>query len=259
LSTWLRIDFTMQLAQLDTMLFGEFTAALPAPTHITLFKLEPLRGVCVAEVRSGLALSVVDRLLGGPGHAAATERNLTEMEVALMDQCVQMILDEWCKQWTPLQEMRAEILGHENNPRFLQSSSGDSVMLIVALDARMGDCEGKIQLAFPYATIEPVVNKAIRGAQVTAAAAPAVPPAAPKPPKWNSNLDQVPLTVTARWPSFKVPTRELLALKPGETLELPPEGAEQIELRIGAVTKLKGRLGTHNGKWAVQIREICKT
>jgi flagellar motor switch protein FliM len=198
-------------------------------------------------------LGIVDRLLGGPGKPATLDRTLTEMEVALMDQLVQLLLGEWCKQWNRFQELRAEIFGHENNPRFLQSSSGDTVMLLIVLDSRMGECTGQIQIAIPYHAFEAVLTK------LTEAPPAASPVPTSKPVlKWNHSLDFVPIQLRAQCPSFKMAARELLNLKVGEVLPLLPRCAEQIELRVGKLTKFKGRLGTRDEKWAVQITEISK-
>jgi flagellar motor switch protein FliM len=252
LSTYLRADFGLQLAKVDTAPFNEFTAALPSATHLALFKSEPLRGVSVLEVRPNLGLAFVDRMLGGPGQPATLDRNLTEMEVALMDQLVQLVLGEWCKQWKRFQELRAEIFGHENNPKFLQSSSGDAIMFVVLLEARLGECTGQMQLAVPYSAFEPILAK------LTQNVAPPPPgPAAPAA-KWNRNLDSVPIKLKAQWPTFKLTTRELLKLKPGEILPLNLNAAERIDLLVGKLAKFRGRLGTRDQKWAVQITEISK-
>lgn len=254
LSTYLRLEFTIQAGKIEAINFNEFTASAPSPTHLTLFKLDPLRGISILEMDPALAMGVADRLLGGPGIPATTGRTLTEMEIALMDQFVQILLDDWCRQWSKIQSLRAEILGHENNPRFLQSSSGGTVMLAFALDARMGDCVGQIRMLFPCSAMEVLVQKL---GETAAESAPA--PAAPAAPaKWNQNLDKLPLTLTAFWPSMKIPTRELMKLKPGEMIELRPEGVEEIELRVGAVAKFKGRMGARDNKRAIQITSVCK-
>src|SRR5688500_6602682 len=173
LSSYHRFDLGMQLGKLHTVTFVEFTSSLPSPTHLTLFKTDPLRGISVIEVRSGIGQAVVDRLLGGPGKGSGADRDLTDVEIALMDQFVQMIMDEWCQMWRKLQELRQEILGHENNVKFLQCASNDTLMLGVVLDLRMGETEGQIQLVSPYIPLEPLINKL---AQL--GAAPATPPAA---------------------------------------------------------------------------------
>jgi flagellar motor switch protein FliM len=255
LSTYLRLDFGLQLGKLHTRTFGEFAAALPSPTHVILFKTDPLRGICLAEVRSGIAQAVVDRLLGGPGKPSAPERSLTDMETALMDQFVQLVLQEWCKMWGKVQKLDGEILGHENNPKFLQCTSGDTMMLVLHLDARLDETEGPIQLAFPFNSLEPLMNKL---AQLGAPSAPQAAPVAPTNSKWTQHLDTVSVQMNIQWPAVKMSTRSLIGLEVGAMLDLKAEDAEHLELRMGKTVKFRGRLGTRNQKWAVQITEVCK-
>mgnify|MGYP003575022851 CR=1 FL=1 len=255
LSTYLRLDFGLQLGKLHTLAFSEWTGSLASPTHLVLFKADPLRGICVAEIRSAIAQAVVDRLLGGPGAATAEQRILTDMESALMDQFVQLVLEEWCKQWSKLQRLEAQILGHETNPKFLQCAKGDRIMLLLDLEVRMGETEGRMQLAFPYASLEPLINKLT---ELSADSTPAPAASVPLKPKWARNLDNVPVRLQAQWPAMKLPTRTLLGLQVGSVLDLKAEDAERLELRIGNVTKFRGRLGTRDQKWAIQITETCK-
>ncbi len=252
LSTYLRVDFGLQLAKLDTIPFNDFTAGMPGATQLTVFKLEPLRGVSVFEIRPSIGLGFVDRMLGGPGKPATLDRHLTEMEVALMDQLVQLVLNEWCKQWKRLQELRGEILGHENSPKFLQSSGGDTIMLVVTLEARMGECTGPMQLAVPYTAFEPILTKLTQSSATPAAVA-AVPAV-----KWNRNLDSLPIRLKAQWPAFRLTARDLMKLKVGEVLPLQAHAVDRVELQLGKLTKFRGRLGTREQKWAVQITEISK-
>ena len=41
-------------------------------------------------------------------------------------------------------------------------------------------------------------------------------------------------------------------------LDLKTEDAERLELLLGKTVKFRGRLGTRDHKWAVQITEVCK-
>src|SRR5215217_6608775 len=45
LSLYLRMEFGLKMAKLTTVTYSKFTDALPNPTHIGLFKFEPLVGV----------------------------------------------------------------------------------------------------------------------------------------------------------------------------------------------------------------------
>jgi flagellar motor switch protein FliM len=209
----------------------------------------------VTEIKSGIAQAIVDRLLGGPGKPSASDRQLTDMETALMDQFVQLALEEWCRMWSKLQPVEAEILGHENNPKFLQCATPDTMMLVLVLEARLAESEGQIQFAFPYSALEPLVNKF---AQLGAASAPQAASAAAGNTKWTQHLDKVSVKINAHWPAVRMPTRSLIELQVGTILDLRPEDAECLELRVGKVVKFRGRLGTRDQKWAVQLTEVCK-
>jgi flagellar motor switch protein FliM len=104
--------------------------------------------------------------------------------------------------------------------------------------------------------LQPLIEKLGRQAE-DHAPAPA-PAAAPATLKWNRGMSALPVKVTASWPEFKVPTRRLMNLQPGQVIELQPEFAEKIELRLGAVLKFRARLGMRNGLRALQITEIVK-
>ena len=255
LSTYLRMDFGLQVGKIQMLGFNEFTASLASPTHLILFKTDPLRGIGVTEIKSGIAQAIVDRLLGGPGKSSAPDRQLTDMETALMDQFVQLALEEWCKMWSKLQPVEAEILGHENNPKFLQCATPETMMLVLALEARLGESEGQIQFAFPYSALEPLINKL---AELGAPSAPQAATSAPGGTKWTQHLDKVSVRMNAQWPAVKIPTRSLIELQAGTILDLRAEDAERLELRVGKVVKFRGRLGTRDQKWAVQITEVSK-
>ena len=92
LSLYLRMEFGLKMAKLTTVTYSKFTDSLPNPTHISLFKVEPLVGVGVLDINPRLALTIADRLLGGRGHSVKAERYLTEIEIALprpRDRCQQ--------------------------------------------------------------------------------------------------------------------------------------------------------------------------
>jgi flagellar motor switch protein FliM len=69
LSLFLRMEFSLKMAKLTTVAFSKFTETLANPTHICLFKAEPLTGVGIVDMSPRLALTVADRLLGGRGHS----------------------------------------------------------------------------------------------------------------------------------------------------------------------------------------------
>jgi len=248
LAMFLRLEFTVQLAKLQIVGYLKFTENLPNPTHITLFKVDPLKGVGLLEIPPRLGLSLVDRMLGGSGKMPDTARELSEIEVALVDQVSTLLVSEWCAHWPEMRDLRPAYLGHENNSRFLQTAAAETAMLVITLNAGLGDQLEAIQLAFPYVTVEPLMRLL----------APAGLPendviAATARPKWNSEFDDVRVPVVAEWQGLKLSAGDIAHLKQGNVLMLDPQCAAQVRLNFNRVPKFIGRPGTRAGNWAVEV------
>jgi flagellar motor switch protein FliM len=255
LSVYLRLEFGLEMSKLQSSSYQKFREALANPAHIVLFKIEPLRGICVLEMSPRLALTMVDRLMGGPGHSASLGRELTEIDVALVDQVVDIVLQEWCGHWTSLPELRPTILGHETNGQFLNTSHADTVMLSLCLEARMGDCLEQIQIGFPGPALEPIIAKF--GGQLDSAA-PSAPSAPAAAPRWKPEFDNVLVPLTAEWLQLQITAGDLARLKIGDVLQWDAETAGRVLLHLASLPKLEGRLGTRGKKWAVEVTRILK-
>ncbi len=255
MSLYLRLEFGVQMTRLHTLPFQKFVDELANPTHLTLFKAEPLRGICLLELPPRLGLTIVDRLLGGPAHSVSLDREMSEIELALLNQAVGILLSEWCSQWAPIKDLRPEVLGHENNGRFLQSSSHDTVMLVVAIEVRLGDCVEQIQFSFPCRTLEPLVGSLNAISEKSEE-----PPAArPRPPQWNPALSHVRVPVVAEWQNLRLTARQLATLMPGDVLPLSPEQSNDVKVRLASVTRFNGRLGSAGDQLAVQLTSVLKS
>jgi flagellar motor switch protein FliM len=255
LSIYLRLDFSLQMTKLQTLTFQKFTEDLANPSYLTLFKVEPLRGISLLELPPRLGLTLVDRLLGGPAHPVNPDHDVTEIEGALLEQAVQVILSEWCLHWSNVQELRPVVLGHESNGRFLQTAAHDTVMLALTMEARVGDCVESLQLAFPGYTLEPLIRQLGQAVETGAREGGA---SSRTPAKWNARFDDVRVPVTAEWQGLELTARELSGLKPGDVLQLPAECSQQVRVRLADIPKFRGRLGTRSANWAVELTEVLK-
>lgn len=256
LSTYLRLEVGVQMAKLQTITYQKFLEILPNPTYLTLFKADPMRGVCILELPLKLGLTIVDRLLGGSAINVSGQRDMTEIEVALLDQALQIMLAEWCNHWNYEQEIRPVLLGHETNGRFLQTAASDTVMLHLSIEAHIGDCVEPIQLGFPYYTLEPLVLRMNKLLDLNAQDA----VSAKKPEmRWHSRLDEVVIPVTAEWLGNRMSVRELSNLKPGDTIPLSAECEQHVTVRLANIRKFEGSLGTMDHQWAIQIKQVLPT
>jgi len=255
LSLYLRLEFGLQAAGMRAVSFQHFIERMLTPTHLTLFKLEPLRGICFLDIPPRLGLTIADRLLGGAAHSADPKAELSEIEIALLDQAVQIILTEWCAQWSDLQELKPALLGHEMDGRFLQTSARNNLIFEVSLEASLGDCKEKFRIGLPYRSLEPLLRQMSGSMEAQTKETPA--PAAPVP-RWNQVFDDVPVAITAELRGLELTARALTTLKPGDTLPLQPQHLTQVRLRLAQTPTFLGNLGTLSQKWAIEVTQILK-
>jgi len=257
LSMYLRIDAAVQLTKIEAVPYHRFIQGIPDSTYVTLFKVEPLRGVSVMELPSRLGMILVDRLLGGPAIPTETPRELSELEMALLDEVVQMMLAEWTGRWTQRTDLTPAILGHETGGQFVQVASPNAMMLAFSLQVQIGEVTEHIQFGIPGPTLEPLtkeLGRPLEGGAKERTGQPAV-----ILPKWNSALDEVELTLAAEWTGMEVSVREWASLRPGDVLQLRPDASANVQIRIGAVTKYAGRLGSVEDHLAVEITKVLKS
>ncbi len=249
LSLYLRMEFSLKLAKLTTCGYEKFTESLPDSTHIALFKVEPLAGVGILDLHPRLALTIVDRLLGGHGHSVKAERALTEIETALIEDVLAIVLEEWCGQWKADEPpIRAAIIGHENGGRFLQTSPKDAIMLVLTLEVSLGDCAEPIQIAVPYYTIEPLVKKLqARRQKDNSDTAPA------KVVSWQSSYARIQVPVRAEWSALELSLREIISLRVGDVIELPASICHETRVLLNGSPKFIGTVGLDTDHVAVQL------
>jgi flagellar motor switch protein FliM len=253
LAIFLRLELSVTLSKVHIETYQKFIETIPNPSFTTLFKADPLKGVCLLVVPPRLALTLVDRLLGGPGEMPAENRDLTEIEVAISDQSALLILGEWCNHWPEMRDLHATLIGHENNSKFLQTSPPDTSMLILTLQAKIAEQSETFQIVFPYATVEPLmrlINPLPEEEDV---------PVRNAKPRWSPEFDEVKVPVTAEWQGLKMSAGDITRLKAGDLIGLDPACAAQVLVRFGNIPKFFGRPGTSDAKWAVQLTATFPT
>ncbi len=248
ISLYLRMEFGLKLASLSTSSYSNFTEGLPNPSHLNLFKVEPLVGVGILDINPRLALTAADRLLGGRGQAIKADRDLTEIEISLIEDLVLIILEEWGSQWKSERELKPALLGHETNGRFLQTSPKDAIVLVLVLEATLGDCAEKIQIGVPYYTVEPLVKQL----QVRRQKEEAISTTA-KNPTWHGAYNGIKLPVRAEWSAFELSIREVAHLRVGDVIEMPPAIFSETQVLINGSPKFIGTVGLDTDHVAVQL------
>jgi flagellar motor switch protein FliM len=250
LSMFFKIDFGLSLQNLQTMQYGKFVSSLSNPTHTTLLNIAPLKGVGILDINTRLAISMVNRILGGKLENINEERYLTEIEISLINDIVSIIMDEWIKQFPEYQNLETHIIGHENNPRFLQTASSNTIMIVLSAQATFGECIQSIQLALPHSTLEPIVKKIQETNKQYA-----ITNTEEKNTQWIPAYDHIKLPLFAEWDISSVQLKDILSLRPGDILEMPHNSVTQTVLRLKNRRQFIGEIGLEKEKIAFKVNQ----
>lgn len=249
LSIHLRLEVGLQMSKLETGHFRKFLEVISNPTFLTMFQLEPLPGVCFLDIPPRLALSLVNRELGGSGQCMEDPRPPSEIETRLLSKMVEIIAGEWCSFWRDLLDLRLVLLGHESNSDFVRTCPLDTMMLVLGIQVQIGGLSEQIQFCFPCATLESLLvklNSDMKTVAQTVSTTNVM-------PKWNPLLDNIKIKVTIRLPNLKLTAREVAQFQPGNVVLLPNEMISQGEVCLAGKPKFCATVGTHNKRWAAKI------
>ena len=249
LSTFLRMECAVKMLKFGSSTFSRLIELMKATTHVSLFQVEFLRGIGILDIGLPLSLTIADRLLGGKGRLSETNRGLTEIEIALLEDVVQLILVEWTHQW-PEQEIlfSPSVIGHDTSGRFLQTAEADVVHVTIQLEIILGECVGQIQMFIPFAMVEPIV-KLMATARLKAAETKT------RSIEWRRSFNSINVPVIAEWVVRELPLGEVIRMRPGDVLEMNRELIAQTHIRLSNTTGFIGTAGVEDGRVAVQLTQ----
>lgn len=253
LATFLRLEITCDKAsvQCESTPFRAFCDSVTQPTHLTVFQYDGLEGAGVLDIRPRTSVALANRLLGGQGSISDAERNPTEIEVALLDELVVLILKEWLDTFEGVKAGPPRIVAHETGCRFLQIASDECAFFVFKAEIKMGELSEVLQLAVPFSMVEQVAGK---GSSPAAPARP-VSESRQKPLHWRAPYAAIEVPLTAEWVVRQVTLGEAAAISVGDLIQLPQELIDQTRVKVSEGDEFFGTIGVENGRLAVHLND----
>jgi len=248
LSLMLKLECVLGKVAFAEASFAQFRSQISERSYNCTFKAEPLRGLGQITLPASLASTVVDRLLGGPGLTQTLERELTEIECALLDDMMLQVIEEWFKQWGYEMPLQPLILGGQRTSGVTQGFSKTASYVILSIEMTLGGATGPMCLCVPEVMVEPLL-RAFHSHQEK------MQPEKPNAhqPHWHPAFEEVLVPITAHWNAFTLSLGELSNLEIGSVLPLPMSILEQTSIVVGAEEKFIGTIGIEGERIAVSI------
>src|SRR5580692_2798546 len=160
LSAYLRSYLIINLVSVEQLSYSEFLECLPSPTCLASLGLKPYDGNAVLELNSSLIFPILEILLGGDGKLQfSAQREITEIEQVLLDGLLRLILRDLHEAWTFVTPIDFSIENIETEPQFLQILAPTEAVVAVAIEIRIGDSIGMMNIAMPSIIIKMMRQK----------------------------------------------------------------------------------------------------
>jgi flagellar motor switch protein FliM len=261
LSTSLR-NFTsdnveVSIDNIFSVRFGEYLNTIPLPAMLGVFEAKQWQNYGLIFVESSLIYSTVDVLLGGRRGAAAMRvegRPYTTIERNLIQRMIGVILADLAAAFEPLYPIEFRFDRLETNPRFATIARPGNAAIVAKLRVEMEDRGGRLELVFPYSTLEPIRNLLLQmflGEKFG------------NDPIWEGHLATelwyTDVNIEAVLDQQLMKLNDLINLQVGSRIMLNAQPDSEIELRCGGQRMFVGRMGRRRNHIAVCIdRKIEK-
>jgi flagellar motor switch protein FliM len=251
LSAQLRTIVHVHVASVDQLTYEEFLRSIPNPTTLAVINMDPLKGSSIFEIDPSITFTVIDRLFGGPGEASKINRELTDIELSVIEGIIVRILGNLREAWSNVIDLRPRLGNIETNPQFAQIVPPSDMVVLITLETKVGDVEGMTNFCIPYLTIEPIITKlsaqywysSIRKGGTTENLA-----------ILKKRLDTVFVDLIAELGSLDITVRDVLGLQKGDIIKLERNKVDDdMILKIGNRQKFYSRPGVVGSHMAVQI------
>lgn len=251
----LRTPCSIEVINSEAIAYSEFSNALSNPVILGIIDVDPLKNNFLLEVSVNIGYAIVDRLLGGKGDATGSDRDFSEIELAIIEKILNIFVDELAEPWKNVVEIRPRLEQIETNSQFAQIISPNETIALITLNVQLGKVDGLINICIPYLAIETIMEKLNTKYWYSAARE--------KDKEIYSDVIEKQIGITY------VPLRGILGrsiitiedfveLQKGDIIRLDRAIDKEIEVLVGNIEKFKGKVGMYNNKNAIMVTEIIR-
>ena len=255
ISSVMRSIVEIRLHSVDQMTYGEFLMSLPSPTSFNVFSIKPLDGNCVLEINPSIAFPMIDRLLGGNGEGFETSRELTDIEVNLLDAILRMMMQRLKESWSMITDMYPNVEAKESSPNVLQIVSQNEIVIMVVMEIIVGNSSGMINICYPVIYLEPILsrlaNRDIMLGETSAKKS--------RNKELKTLIGRAEVLYEAILGKSIVSVNEFLNLKEGDILRLDRSANDKAIVTIDKKEVFLAEVGLHRFRKSIRIEELIRS
>ena len=249
LSAYLRSYVVLNLVSLEQISYAEFLDGLSFPTCIANVGLNPYDGTGVLEMNMTLMFTFMELLMGSKGRRAApVQRKITDIEKSIMQTLLRVVLLDLREAWRNVADVDFSVQSLASEPQLMHVLAPAEAVIVIAVDVRVGEVTGLMNLAIPSIFIKRLRNKFEILQRVRKAHA------SEQDHKIVADLLQdVLLKFEACIEGGKIPARTLVDLEPGDVLMLDHAADKPLQASMNGEPKWQGYIAAQKENLVFEV------
>jgi flagellar motor switch protein FliM len=252
LSDYLKTNVQIRVASVDQLTYEEFIRSIPTPTTLPIINLDPLKGNALIEIDPAVSFAMIDKLFGGSG-SAKQQHELTDLERFVMENICIRSFGSLREAWAKILDLRPRLGIIETNPQFVQLVQPTEVVALAALEAKIGEAEGMINLCYPYSSIASIIGKMTTQYWYAGLENKKELPEA----GMSDILDKVEIPLTVKLGGRNMPLKEIREIKEGTIFELDTLAGESLNIYAGNELIGRGEVVVIDENFGVRVIETA--
>ncbi|MCX8051811.1 MAG: flagellar motor switch protein FliM [Chlorobi bacterium] len=247
---------TVNVTSVDQLFYSEYILSVTNPNCLYVFDIEGADGSGVLEISPPLALTLIERLLGGTAEQSRKPRSLTPIEQAVLRGVVEHILADLSAAWRSVTECTFRYNRFESEPDFVQIAPASEIVLVVSFDVSIGLNAFVMNLCFPTFALEEVI------AQLSTESLSARHAGRRRERESESTrvlqqlLSVIEMQLVAELGKATITVRELLELDVGDIIKLDTSITGELTVAVGDKPRFAARPGKVEDKKAIRITRV---
>ena len=240
---------------MEVISYESMIQSFPLPASIHALRLEPLRGIEILVIEARLAFAMVELFFGGNSQKTmkVEGRDFTPIESRFLGKFVERMLRGMEESWQGVAQLKSRYLRAELNPYLLNAAGMGDAMILATYTISMSPISGTVLFSLPLAGIEEYRNQLKSGL-----------PLSEDPDnhgifrRAQEPLLDVELNVKAVVDVVNMSVGEIMAIRPGDVIQLNATGLDQVELWIEEKRKFLGKAAQRNGNKVFVTTQPCE-
>lgn len=251
LVTKLQTVVNINVTSVDQIYYSEYVLSVANPACLFTFQIKDTDVKGILELNNDLALSLVDKLLGGNGLGTKQTKIITPIEQKVLNVVVERVMQDLKKAWQTIDNMEFEVERFEPDIDFAQITSQSESVLLISFEILIGEQSYLMNICFATFAFDNILARlssqklsSIRAVKHFGKTAREV---------VSQNLSAVALPIQVELGTTKLSVKEIMEMEIGDIIRLDTKLSDDQKVRTGKHILFLGRIGVSNNKKAIKV------